>query len=1785
MSLKKYILEDLESGELKRGDWLQLVFGQSQKTVGTVLDANEDLILLQTQKGKSRILLDCIISYEVLEAEEGGGKPAAELSGEKQPPLQPTVPYAPVREHSEEERMVADIKRSRGPSPEEVADLNGIRAAVKSVDDRDAQRTVGSILDAVSFAEKQHNTGREYKFRDILARTRAAIHNFPAERVLFRRLLGAVYLLQSDFGEAEQAFYEAGYYRGAAYSARWGNHLGKLGEYLDRYLANEKNWEPDLVQQYAEQAVSRRDASALCMCLRREDALEEERRHALIDAAVYLSHLGGFPIRWSDPRNIYAQDNLRAVLESIPSDWKTDGEDLTSDPAGEADAASAEDWQYGSVKFYNERCFGFIEEKETDANGFVRSKGTDCYFHIKQVLDEDIDLRQALYCGQWKGLDVRYLNGIGQKGRSASAVELTERGRAEACKRLSRFRMHGTPTHDKLQGRIVHYEHDIAWGCIERDGKTYGFYLKAVMDPFLRAYLNDTFDFGERDQRMVTFEVETARNGKEVATHVASAEPFSDEERQSWLHHRNVTKEEERAWEARQAASSAEDEDMEEDPGNYLAPDEDPYANLTFEALEPWSAAPPAAASPQSAVLPAASPAAPVSPVTETTEDEDYWKAHYEANQGDRNRAENLYLQSLRKHGARAESALADLITLYLREENRVQDAFSVLDQYGNLLTPEKRMNLELQICQKGKDPETRKRLIRVLGDAIENTTKISTRFHYLMLRGNALRQIGEYSMALQVYQQWRDLYNSELQAMGSRAVAQYANRFHIIKRGEACCYYFLGEMEKARALAQELRRVNAGDETALAILNGTLVENMAGFDESEEDGDASRPEDDEPIDRSLSEYVRDRIQDLDAGSVTKSKYLRDGNFEGTPEEAERLLENTLPKTGTAPKVRGDRLLSAAKIISQVWENYPEDWVKLNRLKLGRKLIKTYAGRSMASYGNYFMSTPAMVITAASSAQSDAARFLYLESMSLLSNRDEQDYANSFVHYISSYFLGQEEMQEQVRMNGLTNWSFAQGLNMLESESTPLSEDEFAYGMIQLHSALCGDSQSPKDARSQDSMQRLRNRLEKALSKSSRQKVLRERLHRMGIPSTDFRTELTVAMAKCRDQEQSLNAALSGVANQPLGGLAQRERLSALQDEGWAMWMTCTDWERLKTSVHLMAQLNQTENMQDFERREGILSNVIDQIVRLCAEINEWPTRISYSILRPQLLRIRETLAMERGKLYQLVPHITLELSNEIAPYTDGEQENVVCVHMNVSNSPGVQMADSIQLRVTCPDDVKLLPGKEVRTPSTQDGTGDEIHVPGVPSGKSQEIILRFLAGRSTWDQGSFAISVQGQYSYKRDAQNIEQGQIEPVNFAIVLRKSAESIVNVFEGLDRSEMTEEKMFFGRDEMISSIVNMMRLPAGRFNYGHGLVLYGQTRAGKSSILFHLKRQVRQQYGDRVMIVDLGNIHEVANTGNLFTNLLYRIVGELDNQPREVLRSLEGQIGGSLIDYQERILDEPQNAEALFSNLMRKLDRLLEEPEDGEPMMLLMMIDEFSCIHEEIKKGNLPPRFMFFWKALLENHAIFTVVAGQDDMPQFIRENQNAFMAMQLKKVTYLEESAAKRLISEPIRFADGTSRYIDSALDEMYHLTAGSAFLILLLSAKLVEYLNKRGADKVTKAIIDSFLRDWVFSSNSFLNTSIFEAQLQDRSDSTLESANIQVLTAIARASRVPGGRAGYEAVRKLCPEISAERMDSLLARLEERDVLTCEIEQTGRYYRIEVELLASWLRYQNRDKE
>lgn len=550
MSLKEAILE-----ELKEGDQVALIYGQSLQAAGRILRLTPNLIQIDTGSGRPRIELESIYSYDIVEEAQEEPAPPAKQSASGQ-----------------EEEIAAGIAQSQAPTPEAAADWDGIRRSARSSGNRGVQRAVEGILDALRFASRQQSGGQD-KIRDITARTLNSIQLYPEETALFRRVLGGICLLRGDFAGAEDHFASAGEFRAAAYAAQWGGRPQEAEGYLNRYILENRLWEGALIRQYGDLAAAKKDASALWICLRREAAPEEERLHCLIDCAVYLARRGGFPIRWARPEALYSAENLPGIVDSLPDGWRAEGFQMEPAPPQISENPDQSRWRTGSVKTYNTNCFGFLREED----------GGDCYFYVRQVLEEDIDLRQALYFGQWRGLEVRYVDGVGRKGRSADAIELTDRGRAEARKRLARCREeHGRET---LEGYIEFYSQHNTWGVIRSGGTGYGFYQSAVTDPFLRAYLDELFEVPENMEFKVTFAADLSRGGKPVAKQVAALEPFPEEDRQRWIQRRYVSQEEAERWQAEQApADEAPQEEI-----RLPEEGEDPYPALNYEALAPWT--------------------------------------------------------------------------------------------------------------------------------------------------------------------------------------------------------------------------------------------------------------------------------------------------------------------------------------------------------------------------------------------------------------------------------------------------------------------------------------------------------------------------------------------------------------------------------------------------------------------------------------------------------------------------------------------------------------------------------------------------------------------------------------------------------------------------------------------------------------------------------------------------------------------------------------------------------------------------------------------------------------------------------------------------------------------------------------------------------------------------------------------------------------------------------------------------------------------------------------------
>ena len=91
--------------------------------------------------------------------------------------------------------------------------------------------------------------------------------------------------------------------------------------------------------------------------------------------------------------------------------------------------------------------------------------------------------------------------------------------------------------------------------------------------------------------------------------------------------------------------------------------------------------------------------------------------------------------------------------------------------------------------------------------------------------------------------------------------------------------------------------------------------------------------------------------------------------------------------------------------------------------------------------------------------------------------------------------------------------------------------------------------------------------------------------------------------------------------------------------------------------------------------------------------------------------------------------------------------------------------------------------------------------------------------------------------------------------------KDFKEIKNIFRDYSSgSVVKDEKMFFGRDRDINAVITNIRDENNRIISNRCVCIYGQTRTGKSSLLYHIKNKLQDDANN--IIVDIG---DVGSTG--------------------------------------------------------------------------------------------------------------------------------------------------------------------------------------------------------------------------------------------------------------------------------------------------------------------------------
>jgi hypothetical protein len=597
--------------------------------------------------------------------------------------------------------------------------------------------------------------------------------------------------------------------------------------------------------------------------------------------------------------------------------------------------------------------------------------------------------------------------------------------------------------------------------------------------------------------------------------------------------------------------------------------------------------------------------------------------------------------------------------------------------------------------------------------------------------------------------------------------------------------------------------------------------------------------------------------------------------------------------------------------------------------------------------------------------------------------------------------------------------------------------------------------------------------------------------------------------------------------------------------EAKTTWLSRTDNQRLESIRNTVVQpLRQYTQQSTFDEKERILGNTLITIQKLVEDFELKPTQLSFDGYILMLQNVEQLLKSDFEVVTNAsTPRLSLKILGEFG-FND---QNQVTIQVAISNERQCSPVNDISLTIVNDENCALV-GKAAAYLEPLKG-GEE---------KILSITVR-LSYNVIREQTT---DIKLKCAYKTRNQNDEP---TIANFSQNLKLYNESefdeIDNRFAPLANGKAVEDSsMFFGRDMFIKNIADSIM----NADTTKCVVIYGQKRSGKSSVLYHLKERLSKEAF--CINFSLGEILEGLSNVSFFYKILSNIEDTLDN-----LRFL-GLEGVNIPVYKCPDFTELQvNPSIIFSESLKKFKKECQKYDEWRTKKLVLLIDEFTYLYSAIQRGSLSEDFLKTWKALLEKNIFSTVLVGQDVMPKFKSKYANEFGTSEDKRLTYLNIEDAKRLIEEPI-WDDkrGRSRYVGKAVEEIIDYTASHPFYIQIFCSRLVEHLNANKDMLVTQVSVNEVAKSFIVGNQAF-GEDKFD-NLLTAGDADLELTpvkdTLEVLRQIAQSSRNL-----RNCSREAINVFSKERDDLIIEDLLKRDVLSVEEGN----YRIQVKLFKEWL--------
>jgi tetratricopeptide (TPR) repeat protein len=258
-----------------------------------------------------------------------------------------------------------------------------------------------------------------------------------------------------------------------------------------------------------------------------------------------------------------------------------------------------------------------------------------------------------------------------------------------------------------------------------------------------------------------------------------------------------------------------------------------------------------------------------------------------------------------------------------------------------------------------------------------------------------------------------------------------------------------------------------------------------------------------------------------------------------------------------------------------------------------------------------------------------------------------------------------------------------------------------------------------------------------------------------------------------------------------------------------------------------------------------------------------------------------------------------------------------------------------------------------------------------------------------------------------------------------------------------SAISDQNLFFGRERLFQFIED--NLKQGE----QVILLHGQRRIGKSSVLFQIPNFVGQ---DEFAFVpfDLQNKSRLP-LSNILYSLAKKIVEHLKLDPHQVRLPTETDL--------ER---EPN----IFSNVF--LPEVYQAL-DGKKMVWLL--DEFDVLSSYDPASSAETFFPYLQSMLKQHEKLFILpVVGRqlDDMPKLL----SLFRRAPNQEIGLLSQESAKRLITEP---AKDSLVYDDDAIQAILELSSGHPYFTQLICHALFAQARTEQNWQVTRDDVEKII--------------------------------------------------------------------------------------------------------------